>query len=293
MPRTHLKISIITAVLNCKDFIESTILSVLNQNYPNLEYIIIDGGSTDGTIDIIKKHQERISYWISEPDNGLYYAIQKGFNLATGDIIGWLNSDDMLHPTSLTTISDIFSTIETVNWITGIPSLINSDGQCAKVFQMQRWSKTRVLAGDYRWIQQESTFWRKSLWESCGGSFDEKYQYAADFDLWIRFFDKTQLVTVETILAGFRIHERQISFIEKRKYEKEAQLIMNSYNDKNKLTMTVKVSSLLYKLKTFLQNNNDFFSHSLATSISFILRKLYAFPNVIHFDFSENKWIDD
>src|SRR5665647_3247451 len=119
------KITIITPVYNRAQYLEATILSVLNQGYANLEYIIIDGGSTDGTIEIIKKYESQLAYWVSEPDQGMYYALQKGFDKASGDIMAWLNSDDMYHANSLFVVADIFSTFEDVDWIMGTPSLYN------------------------------------------------------------------------------------------------------------------------------------------------------------------------
>ena len=102
------KISIVTPVFNQVDYIETTIQSVLNQNYPNLEYIVVDGGSTDGTIDIIKKYGSQITKWISEPDQGLYYAMNKGLRLCSGDIVGILNSDDIYYPDTLSIVNTYF-----------------------------------------------------------------------------------------------------------------------------------------------------------------------------------------
>ena len=105
MNKKYLKISIITPNYNGGKYLEATIKSIISQNYPNLEYIIIDGGSTDNSIDIIKKYEKHINYWTSEPDNGLYDALSKGLSISTGKIMGWLNSDDLLHPKSLFTIN--------------------------------------------------------------------------------------------------------------------------------------------------------------------------------------------
>src|SRR5690606_11897786 len=119
------KISIVRPYFNRKTHLEEAIRSVLDQRYPNLEYIIIDGGSTDGSVDIIRKYETHLAYWVSEPDNGMYHAIQKGFQMSSGEIMGWLNSDDRLHTNSLFTLAEIFSQFSDVNWVQGIPTVID------------------------------------------------------------------------------------------------------------------------------------------------------------------------
>lgn len=123
------KISIVTACLNSAQFIEKTIESVLNQNYPNLEYIIIDGGSTDGTIEVIEKYKLQLKYFISEKDLGHANALNKGFKVSTGEIMGFLNADDIYMPWTFETISKVFLSFADVNWITGIQSFINRHGE--------------------------------------------------------------------------------------------------------------------------------------------------------------------
>jgi glycosyltransferase involved in cell wall biosynthesis len=102
------KISIITPNYNGGEYLEETIQSILTQNYPNLEYIIIDGGSTDNSVEIIKKYEDQLSFWVSEPDKGLYDAIQKGFDKSSGEIMAWLNSDDLYHKNAFFTVVEIF-----------------------------------------------------------------------------------------------------------------------------------------------------------------------------------------
>lgn len=214
------RISIVTPVFNRVNMLEQTILSVLNQNYPNLEYIIIDGGSIDGTVDIIKKYEDRLAYWVSEPDNGMYHAIQKGFEKATGDIMAWINSDDLYHDNSLFIVGQIFSQFSCVDWITGTPTLYNADGICVKTFSVQFWSWERFKHGDFRWIQQESTFFRRSLYYKVGG-LNLQYRLAADFDLWCKMFQQSVLYSVNTILGGFRLHGNQLSIEQNARYEEE------------------------------------------------------------------------
>ncbi len=129
MPDQFPKISIVTPVFNQVVYLEDCILSILDQKYPNLEYIIIDGGSTDGTVDIIKKYSPFLTYWVSEKDAGIYHALQKGFEKATGDIMGWLNSDDILHRKSLFSIADIFRKFNDIEWLQGFPTVIDELGE--------------------------------------------------------------------------------------------------------------------------------------------------------------------
>lgn len=222
------RISIVTPVFNRADMIEQTIQSVLGQHYPNLEYIIIDGGSTDGTVDIIRRYENRLAYWISEPDNGMYDAIMKGLAHATGDILAWINSDDMYHPNALNIVGQIFSQLHDVEWITGTPTLYNAEGLCMKVFSTPRWSWQRFKSGDFRWLQQESTFWRRSLWDKVGG-LDMQYELAADFDLWCKMFQYAKLYSVNTILGGFREHGNQLSLTQADKYAAEVKTITVKY----------------------------------------------------------------
>ena len=119
------KISVVTPVYNQVDFIESTIRSVLDQKYPNVEYIIIDGASTDGTIEIIQTYKDQIHKIISEPDNGMYDALNKGLQLATGDIMCWINSDDILLPNAFDQMAKLFQDLQHVNWVKGLNSFID------------------------------------------------------------------------------------------------------------------------------------------------------------------------
>jgi glycosyltransferase involved in cell wall biosynthesis len=217
------KISIITPNYNQVEFIEETILSVLGQNYQNLEYIIIDGGSTDGSVDIIKKYEKDLTYWVSEPDAGLYYALQKGFSKATGEILGWINSDDKLHPNALNVIADVFGSFGEVNWLTGCLTGYDEKGRTIAVLSPRKWSKYHFYLHDYKWIQQESTFWRRSLWNKAGAQLNVNIKYAADFELWLRFFRYEKLYTIQTILGGFRLRSNQISVLHREKYIKEVE----------------------------------------------------------------------
>jgi glycosyltransferase involved in cell wall biosynthesis len=201
------KISLVTPVFNSAKYVEATIHSILAQNYPNLEYFIIDGGSTDGTIDIIRKYESRISGWISEPDKGMYDAINKGFTRTSGEIMGWISATDKLHPGGLAVVGTVFSKFAGVEWITGRRTVFNEEGELTRVDPVMRWSRYSFLLGaSQRHIQQESTYWRRSLWERAGNRVDASRRSAGDFELWVRFFRHARLYTVDALIGGFRVH---------------------------------------------------------------------------------------
>jgi glycosyltransferase involved in cell wall biosynthesis len=282
------KITIVTPVYNRVSFLEATIQSVLSQGYPNLEYIIIDGGSSDGTVEIIKKYESKLKYWVSESDEGMYSAIQKGFENATGDIFAWLNSDDIYHDQSLFIVAEIFSTLNTVNWIIGTPSMFNQKGQLVSVAEMDKWSKIKFETGDYKWIQQESTFWRKQLWEKAGSYLNLDYKLAADFELWTRYFNISDLYSVNTILAGFRLHGNQISMVNKESYENEVGVIhYKQFGENNNLHLKIRKQLFAFQQRSNPKSTLSKLIHNL---IKILLKKMYRLPSTIHFDFAINKW---
>ncbi|AFZ21370.1 glycosyltransferase family 2 protein [Allocoleopsis franciscana] len=226
------KISIVTPSFNQVEFIEATIQSILNQGYPNLEYIIIDGGSTDGSVEIIKKYEKYLHFWCSEPDAGQYDAINKGFAHSTGEIMAWLNSDDMYCSWALKTVASIMSELSEVDWLTTLaPAYWDWYGFCYGITSITGYSRKAYLDGFYLpgehktclgWIQQESTFWRRNLWQRVGGFIASEFSLAGDFDLWSRFYSHADLYGTPSPLGGFRYQPNQRSR-QLEKYLVEAQ----------------------------------------------------------------------
>jgi len=200
------KISLVTPVFNSARYLEAAIRSALSQQYPNLEYIIVDGGSTDGSIDIIRKYESQLRLWMSESDRGMYDAINKGFARSTGELMGWISATDLLHPGSLSVVGGVFRRFPKVEWITGRPTGFNDDGMAVEFLKLRQWSRMPFLAGANRYIQQESTFWRRSLWEQAGSRVDDTRRSASDFELWVRFFRYAKLYPVDALIGGFRSH---------------------------------------------------------------------------------------
>jgi glycosyltransferase involved in cell wall biosynthesis len=224
----HPTVSIVTPSFNQVTFVERTIRSVIDQQYPGLEYVIIDGGSTDGSREIIEQYQQSLSYCVSEPDRGHAHALNKGFARTTGDIMGWINSSDTHYPWTLQTVAEIFTQLPQVAWIMGIPTELGcSDGPLS--VSPAHSNVYDILAGDYRRIQQESVFWRRSLWEEAGGALDETLRAAADFDLWLRFFRLADLFHVQTILAGFRVHEDRLANAEEGLHARESAALQAAF----------------------------------------------------------------
>jgi len=204
------KISVVTPSFNQGQFLEETILSVTGQDYPNLEYIIIDGGSTDGSVDIIKKYADRLTYWVSEPDKGQSHAVNKGFERATGDIFCWLNSDDIFLPGTLAFVGQQFSDAEII-WGTGGLSGMSADGEMTG--SLLHVPETSLLQWYTHFregraiIFQPATFWRHQLWEEVVELRDDLH-YAFDFEFFlrarIRFGPPVQW---QKELAAFRFHD--------------------------------------------------------------------------------------
>lgn len=221
------KISIITPNYNQANFLEATIQSVLSQNYPNLEYIIIDGGSTDGSVEVIKKYESQLAYWVSEKDNGQYHAIQKGFEKSTGEIMAYINSDDIFRKKSFYIVAEIFSNYSYVQWLNGAPNEIDEEDRLIYVGNIKHWNKYSYLQKNYSFIQQEGVFWRRGLWEETGSYISTEYSLASDLELWSRFFQKTNLFYVTAPLASFRVRSsNQRSLEGMDEYKKEADIIL-------------------------------------------------------------------
>lgn len=225
------KISIVTPNYNGGAYLESTIRSLLDQDYPNLEYIVIDGGSTDNSLEIISRYRDRIAYFTSEKDKGLYEAIDKGFKQSTGEIMGWLNSDDMHHRQSLFAIAEIFDSFTGLEWLMGNPTYFDEQGRIIFCWGKASITKYDLMTEDGHWLQQESTFWRRSLWKRAGGFISQDYKYAGDFELWIRFFNHAILYSTDTLLAGFRFRSKnQLTLEHFEEYKEETRQIRKRNN---------------------------------------------------------------
>jgi glycosyltransferase involved in cell wall biosynthesis len=197
-------VSIITPSYDQAQYLEATMQSVLSQDYPHLEYIVIDGGSTDGSLEIIERYSDQLADWLSEPDAGQTEAINKGFNRANGDIFAWLNSDDVYQPGAIAEVVKYFESNPEVGMVYGQANYIDSTGEIIGRFPAAATDYKRLLRG-YVHIPQQSAFFRGNLWRMVG-PLDPSFYFAMDYDLWVRLAAVTAIGHVDRTWANFRIH---------------------------------------------------------------------------------------
>jgi len=210
------KISIITPSYNQGKFIEETIQSVLSQNYPNLEYIIIDGGSTDNTIEVIKNYESQISYWVSEPDRGQTHALNKGLARATGDILAYLNSDDYYLPGTLLKVARYFCQFSQTDLLNGRCRYVNAEGKKIgdQFGSIQSFGEIIDLWGVWwqkRQFVQPEVFWSRRITDQIG-LFREDLHYVMDYEYWCRILlEGGKVGRINNELACFRFTDTQKS----------------------------------------------------------------------------------
>lgn len=208
LPTSPPTVSIVTPSFQHGRFIERTIQSVVHQGYPALEYVVQDGGSTDGSLEIIERYADHLTHWRSEPDRGHSEALNRGFGLTSGDVMGWLNSDDLLLPGSLAYVAGFLERHPEVDVVYGNRLMIDDcDGEIGAWILPPHDDFALTLA-DY--IPQETLFWRREIWEAAGGYIDESFTYALDWDLLLRFRAAgARMVRLPRFLGAFRVHEEQ------------------------------------------------------------------------------------
>lgn len=198
-------VSIITPSFNQARFLEATIQSVLGQDYPQIEYIVVDGGSTDNSVDVIKKYEGRIAWWVSEKDSGQTDAINKGFNRAKGDILAWINSDDTYNPGAISAAVKYLIENPEVALVYSDCNYINEDGNIIGKFPAAQTDQRRLREG-YVHIPQQTMFFRAKYWRELG-PLDPSFYFAMDYDLWTRISAKAPLKYLSgKTWANFRIH---------------------------------------------------------------------------------------
>jgi glycosyltransferase involved in cell wall biosynthesis len=198
-------VSIVTPSYNQARYIEATLESVLSQDYPQIEYIVVDGGSSDGSREILERYTSRLAWWVSEPDRGQTDAINKGFARATGEVLAWLNSDDTYNPGAVRAAVEQIQKNPDAAMVYGDASYIDEDGREIGRFPAAQTDYPRLRNG-YVHIPQQAAFWRADLWRKVG-PLDPSFYFAMDYDLWVRLSALAPLVYVPSRpWANFRLH---------------------------------------------------------------------------------------
>lgn len=281
----HPKITIVTPSFNQGEYLEETILSVLNQNYPNLEFIIIDGGSTDNSIDIIKGYQTKLNYWVSEPDLGQSDAINKGFNKSTGDIFCWLNSDDIFQENTLNTIGKYFSDNPDCSFVTGDGDFISEDKE--KIFFKKNGKSYDFMnllkyhKGNF--LPQPSVFFKKEVIDQVG-LLNLDLKYTMDLDLWLRIIKKNKLFYINKTLSSLRQHKDAKTTRDNEQAMNEVEFVVSKHARNIK---TFKYLILKYELKKFVANSSltnaiiHYNKKETYKSLEALKRSLYKYPLII------------
>lgn len=208
-------ISIVTATFNAGHYLADTLKTIRSQDYPNVEWIVIDGGSTDGTIDLLRANEDIIDYWLSEPDRGLYDALAKGFEQANGEILCWLGAGDIFLNGALSSVSDIFQSHPGINWITGINFAHLPGGRIIRCSIPPAYCSDLIRCGTYGkslpFIQQESTFFKRAMLKNANMERFREFKLAGDLYLWACFSKYDRLTVVYAGLGSFCVHDGQLS----------------------------------------------------------------------------------
>lgn len=283
------RISIITPSFNQGGFIEETISSVLNQNYPNLEYIIIDGKSNDNTIEILKKYSDRITYWVSEKDNGQAHAINKGLKKCTGDIIGWLNSDDYLEPHSLFVLAKAFSMITGPAIISGAFKSIKNNKIVWKPSVSNKINPVKVTLKEQDLLRcwkntlpQPSTYWNKEAFE-INEELDTSFDFAMDLEYWLRARkNKIPIYRISVIISTFRYHNNSKTSSQQEKLSHDLNRLSFAYI-KNPLQRTpYKIEKYIWlKSINIMREAIERTKVNKSQSLGIFIRSIINFPFII------------
>jgi glycosyltransferase involved in cell wall biosynthesis len=277
MAEKYPKISIVVQCFNRENYIAETIESIINQSYPNLECVVIDDNSSDGSWEIIQKYKDRLFYCekLNGHNTSPVKAINYGLSKSTGEIMATINDKNLLMPKSLFTIAEVFDTFKEVEWVSGIGLITDPQGKITNVLPIRKDLHEHLIHVPWN-VQHESTFWKRSLWDRAGAKYNETWAF--DYELWCRFFLEAKMYHLNTIVGAYRKIPKSHGILKKDEYYSEAA--------KARATLRLKISTKeiiyaeIYKylryLKPILKNIPDkvfikipFLNHYSHYSISF------------------------
>lgn len=245
----NIQVSIITPTYNSEKYLEETILSVVNQTYNNIQYIIIDGGSTDNTLNIIEKYKDKIDIFISERDNGMYDAINKGLKMATGQLVAYINSDDLYNDENvLSNIVDFFEENKDIDWAYSDFYSINEKNEIISKHKVPKVNYKEFIASDWSYIPQPTSIWRRKIIDE-GVRFDCKYRMASDYKFFLTLVRDYNVKKTTFNIAKFRIHEESLSSKQRDLNNKEMRAIKSEVGYKKKNDIFKYTFYIKYKIK--------------------------------------------
>lgn len=248
-------VSIITPCFNAELYIKQTICSVLDQSYSNIEYIIVDGESTDSTMDIIRSFGSSISKVISEPDRGMYDAINKGIKHSSGDIVCYLNSDDVFLPNTIMNVVAFFRDNSSANIVFGRLNYINEEGRVLKSFWYPKFNKRHFRALNFSSIPQPSTFWRRNVHDTCG-EFNANLEMCGDYEFFIRVSENFRFFRDNKIVVNHRRHRDTLTNTSPEVSKIEFQRVKAFYQRKSiflglEVILSMTIGFITFKLVNF------------------------------------------
>ncbi len=224
MPSMLPKISVVTPSFNQAEYLERTLRSVLDQGYPNLEYIVIDGGSTDGSVEIIRRYADRLAFWVSEPDRGQTDAINKGLRRATGEWVAWQNSDDIYYPGAFHDLSAVAAKHPKASLIIADMMLIDEYDRLLRDIRYVKPSYKALLA-EGMLLANQAAFWRRDVHEQIG-FLDEGFHCSFDYDWFLRLAQHVDGLHVDRIWGALRLHGETKASLQRQRFQEENQRIL-------------------------------------------------------------------
>lgn len=260
-------VSIITPSYNQAEFLEQTICSVLAQDYPAIEYLVVDGGSTDESVAIIKQYASRLHWWVSEPDNGQADAINKGLKKANGEIVAWLNSDDLYLPGVVAAAVDVLEARPDLGFVYGDAITIDKNGRPIKHLAFPDWSLVDLMA--FRIICQPAVFMRRAILRQAG-YLNESFHFMLDHQLWLRIASRTPIQHIPLMLAAARHHPMAKNVSQAEQFSRETYDVLAWMENQPEMVTIInknrrRIQAGVYRLSARYLLDGGFYKESLVT----------------------------